>query len=219
MSSSTIAMNKYSNKISFQDILNFYAAEKSFLIVAHSFGVLLSLEIAKSLESRDMNGSLVMIDGSPMFFKKIADAEYSNITDEDIQNQFLTILVKKDFPNEYIEIIQNILMTTHWDTKVDSFLKFQKEKENFYRKDSKQYINAIFGRIKIMKELDVESFPCLETSNCILVLPADKIRDDMDENYSLIRYCKLGVETITFKGNHISVLENIELTEQINKMV
>lgn len=200
-------------------MLDLYADNDAFFLVAHSFGTLLTLEIAKTLESRGRIGKVVMIDGSPLFFKHFATSLGSLETpDEFIQNEILSTLVRMDFPEKHQEIMKEALSGVDFESKVESFITFYQSSKNFERKYSKDWIVALFKRFKMAQTLNETSFSYLKSTKISLVVPSDKLLNDLPEDYNLNRYCSQTVETLVINGNHLSILQHIELSKFINSL-
>lgn len=161
-----------------------------------------------------------MVDGSPLFFKRFADSmgdAYSS--DELAQNEILTALVRTDFPEKHQFVLDNVLDGTDWESKLEGFINFYNSEKTFEKKYSKDWIIALFNRLKLVQSLNEASFPYLKSTKISLVVPTDKIFSDITENYNLSRYCSQSVETTVVIGNHLSILHNIELSKFINNLL
>lgn len=160
-----------------------------------------------------------MIDGSPSFFKHFTEFfGHSDTSDELIQNEILTSLVQIDFPNSYQEIMKNHLAGRDWGTKIDSFIKIYDKEKNFAKKYSKDFIFALFRRLKMAQTLNEASFSKLKSSKMSLIVPNDKLVPDIEENYNLHQYCSDQIQTLVLTGNHVSILHNIDLSKFINSL-
>lgn len=180
---------------------------------------MVSLLISKTLETKGLSGNVVLIDGSPLFFQKFTETVGQFITSEEIgQNEILATLIRIDYPNDNEEVVKNILLASGWNSKLDVFMKFYETKLNFKRNDSRDYITAILERFKMIQALNLNHFPKLEKSNIKLVTPSDKLVTDIDEAYGLQENSSTVVETILLTGNHVSILETVEIFEYINRI-
>lgn len=150
---------------------------------------------------------------------KIAQLVETNQTsDEEVQNQLITALIRLNYPDNFFDVAKEIFMETTWDSKMDKFMKIQETNQKFYRKDTKEFITAILQRFKIINKLSEAEFPSLESTQLTLITPADKLFPDIDENYDLKSYSARNIETATFKGNHVSILETVELSDYVNNI-
>lgn len=158
-----------------------------------------------------------MIDGSPLFFKRFTDSlGHTNTANEQIQNNILTSLVRMDFPDRYQDILKNLLTGVNWEEKLENFMKFYRSEKSFERKYSKAGLVSLYQRFKMIQTVNETAFPYLKSSKISLVVPSDKLISDIDENYNLSRYCSQSVETLVINGNHVSILQSVELSKFIN---
>lgn len=158
-----------------------------------------------------------MIDGSPLFFKRFTEyLGHANTNDEQIQNEILTSLVRVDFTERYQEVFKEALSGADLEEKLDSFLKFYRSEKSFEQKYSKTGLVALFKRFKMIQSLSETSFPHLKSTKISLVVPSDKLISDITENYNLDQYSSQSVETLVINGNHLSILQSIELSNFIN---
>lgn len=180
---------------------------------------MVTLEVAKTLEERGKTGKVVMIDGSPLFFKCFTEfLGHADTSDEHIQDEILTSLVRLDFPENYQEIMENTLSEGDWEAKLESFIKFYDGEKSFNKKYSKEWIIALFRRFKMAQTLNEDSFPHLNSSKMTLVVPSEKLVPDIADNYNLNQFCSQIVEILVLNGNHVSVLHNAELPKFINSL-
>ena len=207
------------NYLFFQDVLDLYSKDKNFVIVGYSFGALISLEIAKTLESKGMTGNVILIDGSPLYFSKYAEQITKSVSsNESGQNEILSVLIRIDFPTDNSEVLRNIFLAPDWDSKLEVFMKFHELNLNSKKQYSKDFISAILKRFKMMEGMDLSLFSHIKVSKLSLVKPTRKLVMDVDEFYGLNNYSESEVEAITIDANHISVLDSEELFTFINKI-
>jgi pimeloyl-ACP methyl ester carboxylesterase len=199
-----------------QDVLKLYADNDCFFLVAHSFGSLLTLELAKTLEAGGRIGNVVMIDGSPLFFKRFTESLGSvDAPDEAIQHEILKTLIRIDFPGNYPEVMAT-LTGQSWEQELENFLKIYVKERNLNRKYSKDSIVGLFNRMKMSRVSSEASFPFLQATKISLVVPSEKLVNDITENYDLNRYSSQSVEVLTVNGNHLSILQSADLSNFIN---
>lgn len=188
-------------------------------MIGYSFGTLLTLEIAGTLEAYGKSGKIVMIDGSPLFFKRFTEfLGHANLPNEHIENEILTGLLRMDFPDDYENILKNVIVGDEWSAKLDSLMTFYDTKSGLHRKYTKEWIQALAKRSIMTKAVNEASFPHLKSSKISLVVPNDKLLPDLIENYNLNLYCSENVETLVLNGNHVSILHNDELPKFINSL-
>lgn len=166
-----------------------------------------------------MSGNVVMIDGSPLFFQKFSQTvEKSIISEDNIQNKVLITLIGIDSTNERDDVVKKIILASDWNTKLDLFMKLHETKQSFKRLDLKEYISAIMERFRMTQNLNMDSFPMLERSKLSIVRPTDYLVLDIDDNYGLQQYSPTEVNKLLLTGNHVSILESVELCDFINEL-
>lgn len=161
-----------------------------------------------------------MVDGSPLFFKRFAELlGDDNTSDEFIQNEILTALVRSDIPqNMQLMVDDTLQQVINWESKLESFIGIYNSEKINEKKYSKEWIIGLFNRLKMVQSVNEASFPYLESTKISLVVPTDKLISDITENYNLHRYCSQSVETTVVNGNHLSILHNVELSKFINSL-
>lgn len=166
---------------------------------------------------RGKAGNVIMIDGSPLFFKRFTEfLGHVDSSDEYIQNEILTSLVRMDFPENHQAMLTKTLSETSWDAKIDSFISFYANEQSYNKKYSREWMTALYQRFKMVQTINEASFSYLKSSRISLVVPSDKLISDINEDYNLHRYSSQAVPTLVVKGNHVSILHNSELSKFIN---
>lgn len=169
------------------------------------------------MESRGRIGNVVMIDGSPLFFKRFVENLAPTDTSDDlILVQILTALIRIDFQDRYHEVLKIALAGNDSEEKVDNFMRFYDSEPNLKKKYTKEWVTGLFNRFKMTQNMNESSFPYLKSSKISLVVPSEKIIAGLAEDYNLNRYCSQKVETLVVNGNHLSILQNAELAKFIN---
>lgn len=157
-----------------------------------------------------------MIDGSPLFFKRLTESlGLVNAPDEAIHNEILKNLIRIDFPSNYEAVMKRTLSGRNWSEKLENFLQLN-AKESLNRKHSMSSIVGVFNRIKMSRVSNEASFPFLNATKIALVVPSEKLVNDIPENYDLNRYSSQNVECFTVNGNHTSIFKSSELSNFIN---
>lgn len=159
-----------------------------------------------------------MVDGSPEFFVKFKEEIGTAGMREDLmQNEILTTLFRIDFPGDNEAALENILSEADWDLKLDQFVGFQVNTKNSTKPYSKNLLTALLRRIEIIQNIENVEFPKLHKSKISLIKPSLRLVNEIDETYSLNDFCSNDIETVEIKGNHVSMLNNDELANFINK--
>lgn len=199
-------------------MLNLFATDDSFFMIAHSFGSLLALKLAETLEFNNKFGKIVMVDGSPLFLKLLNESlSPVDTPDEAILQEILETLIRMDFPSSHTEVMKKALTGANWDDRLESFLKFNSE-TSVERKYSRETIVGLFNRLKMGRVLDEASFSALSGTKISLVLPSEKLITDITADYGLSWISSETVESVTMKGNHVSILKSMEVIKFVRSL-
>jgi hypothetical protein len=179
---------------------------------------LLSLSLAKSLESNGKVGKIIMIDGSPHFFQRFTEVSgIKHFKDEDMQTAIINTLVKMDFAQSFENVLSEILSKKDFNARIENFMKLAEEK--LKKKYCKISLIALFNRSKILFNIKSSSFPRLERTSAAVIKPNESLVRDIQEDYGLAEYFKGKIETHAVTGNHVSVLHNSELWKLCDKLI
>lgn len=83
-----------SNYSFFQYVLEKCVHRGTFKIVAHSFGSLIAIELARRLESHGLHGELILIDGTPDLVKAMMTQGKPVSNGDSLQNRTLLNILK-----------------------------------------------------------------------------------------------------------------------------
>lgn len=201
--------------------MELYADDDGFLLVAHSFGSLLALKIAKTLEMGGRVGNIVIIDGSPLFIKLFSESLGPvDAPDDLIQNEILKSIIRRDFPNDFQELTKQTMMGDDWDARLDNCLRLYSSHTELMLKYSRRIIKGLSNRLKMSRGFDETSFPFLNATQIALFVPTEKLFvDDIVEDYGLGRFSSHSIKTLTVNGNHLSILMSEECFNFINSLL
>lgn len=189
-----------------------------FYLVGYSFGSYVTLELARTLEELGMKGSVLLIDGSPTFLKKLAFGQMtSNYTDESMQIFLIASIIRLIFPDEQSDdLYQRISAIPTWELKIEKLVELSKE-QNLYSEDYvRKMTYGLYNRVKITMEVNTEDVKPIK-SPITLVRPTEVSVVDIDEDYELYKWTEGGVNLKFIEGNHITILDNPKLVQIINE--
>lgn len=190
---------------------------KSFYLIGYSFGSLITLELARIFEEFGLIGNLVLIDGAPVFLKKLSiDHLTSDFTDESIQTMLLANSIQTVFHEDDGEITKLVLSKPTWDARLDKLTEFTKEHKLYSDLYLRSILNALVNRIKLVLNLNIELFRPLKSTFITLIRPTEASVIDIDEDYGINKLSEHKINIKFVEGNHITMLENIKLTALIN---
>lgn len=190
----------------------------TFNLIGYSFGSLICLELASILEKNGKKGKLVLIDGAPLFIKKLVSNDVF-ADDEALQNYLLSTIIVLLFPEDYDFIAKNVVAKPSFDVKIDKLIEFT-SKQNLYSSNFvKNILKALFNRTKMLITLDVDAFEILQFTPLSLIRPTEASVIEIDEDYALQKYCPQKINLQFVDGNHFTVLDNLKLSEIINAII
>lgn len=213
----------------FEEISQSLINQNEFFIVGHSFGSLVALKIASMLEKSGKMGRLVLIDGSPEYLFRLAYGVCQRVHVEgDIENDLFMILFGHFCnPESTEEFVKGLVACKDITSKIDCLAEFVSD--DYKSKYSKEYLYnitvAILNRLKLIVALDVgkdEMAGLLDTklkSPITLIRPTEVSFTDIEEDYNLNKFSENEVNVKYVDGHHLTVLENIELTNMLNEII
>lgn len=191
---------------------------EAFYLIGYSFGSLVTLQIAGILEEAGLRGSVVLLDGSPPFLKKLANDQISNTSDESIYNYLMVLIVPILFPEDNGEIVKVVVSQPTWDDKLKKLIEFQKDQGIYSDNYVTNMCTAIAYRTKICLSVDLENIVPLNHTPITLIRPTEVSVIDIDEDYGLNKYSTQKINLKFVEGNHMTMLDNIKLTQILNDL-
>ncbi|XP_057672284.1 fatty acid synthase-like [Diorhabda carinulata] len=192
--------------------------KKRFTIIGYSFGSLVATEIVSILESKGYSGNLIIIDGSAVLMKKLVQNIQSS--ESIFETSLICHLLSFYLPRELISNQkERIFKCNEWNERLDIAEEIIKqviispETIAFQR----ALTNGLYNRIKSCESY-IPSFDKLK-SRIILFKPTKQTANDIDDDYGLSQITESQVQTIVFEGNHLSIVENDLLANEINSLL
>ncbi|KAL9897232.1 fatty acid synthase-like [Glossina fuscipes fuscipes] len=204
-------------KACYEDVKTVLKANRQFYIVAYSYGAFIALELVAMLEKAGFDGQLLLIDGAPHFLTKLTHLHLpEHITDNDLYDLLLSIIVQKVFPEDIKELLeQQFSELPTIEQKMEKFDEYI-AKQTVYSTDySKAMVHAMFRRISSIINYDLKNLKQINTP-ITLIRPTEIALRDIDENYCLHQITKGTVVVKMIKGNHTTMLDNPALPQLIN---
>lgn len=210
-----------SNRFSFiflQDILNLFKGKKRFIVIGHSFGAIVAIELAKMLEANGLTGRVVCIDGSISLFKRYLKKVMPNMeaTNENILNFLVVQMAFEILPHTQPAVIQKILNEEKtWEDRINKYVSLM-PKQEYSHEYFKNICCGVHHRIKLVLKSDDNYKGDKIKSNITLIRPSASVDVDIDNDYQLSQYTNGSVAVTFIDGNHLSILDNIQLYQIIN---
>lgn len=196
-----------------------FKSEPNFILISHSFGANIALELARRLEAKGLSGRLLLIDGHPKLLRDMALESFGSrpITPEtaldNVMENFLSLML----PEMDTETIHGIIKDHNTiDSKLAAFRNFDKIKI-FADKWIHDFILGLRNRLLMVLNAADESKQPMESS-ITLVRPFETASDCAEEKKHLEKYTKDDVCVTYLDGSHVKLLENERLLQFFNEI-
>lgn len=182
---------------------------------------MLALKLANFLENSNKSGKLIIIDGSPKFIHKIShqlvQVEY---TDDNLQELILMACTKLLFRDSAMEVGKKIFSYETSESRLEEFLNEAKERSEYSIEYGRQMLQGLINRFKISLNADKISFNKLKNSTQLtFVKPTESSLHEIDDDYGLSDFIESEMEIKVIDGDHVSILNNIELIQFITSNI
>lgn len=200
--------------------MNLFNGKKRFYLIAHSFGGLVAIELAKILEQNGLAGEVIIADGSVALFKRMLKSLMPNAdaTHENVEKFLQMQLAFEILPDLKAEEIQKVMIEERtMDARIDKFISLMKKPEysNDYLKD---FGYGLLNRVlMVLKESDEYAGDKIQ-SNITLIRPTTHLVINIENDYQLNQYTKGKVNVGFIEGTHLTMLDNKQLYQIINNI-
>ncbi|XP_076267668.1 fatty acid synthase-like [Rhynchophorus ferrugineus] len=184
-----------------------------FKFVCYSFGGTIALETARKLEQKGYSGIVICIDTSPNYLKGVANILQLE-SEDNIQISLLLTLLKPFTNQDLKKIEENLKNVKTFDERLDIAEKcVTKELEI---NNTKSIIKGLYKRLKALLAWQ----PDFKLKSKVLLLkPEFQVMATNDDDYGLEEYTEHPVTVKQIKGNHVSMLGEPELVQEINDIL
>lgn len=223
-------LNVISNSL-IEEVSASFSHQNEYFIVGHSFGTLIAMKIAALLEKRGKLGHIVLIDGSPKYLLKLMQGIRRNTSQTaNIENDLIMILFTHFCSLDHLDgFVKKLSNYDNLSKKIDLITEFVSlEFKAIY---SKRYLHniivAVFNRLKLLADLNDHINETNELNAVIdtklkspitLIRPTQTSVADIADDYDLRTYSECAVNVKYINGNHLTVIENIELSNTLNDL-
>lgn len=202
----------------FQDVLNLFKDKKRFVLVGHSVGGVIAIELAKLLEKMGLTGQLISVDGSQLLFKRFIKALMPNIeaTIDHIQNFLLEQMAYEILPDQQPAAIRKVVEDEKtWEDRMDKYISLM-SKQDYSKEYLKNIGYGLQNRFKIVLDASENYDGEKMQSNIALIRPTTSFGVEIENDYRLTQYTNGSVFVSFIDGNHLSMLDNVQLYQLIN---
>ncbi|XP_059608114.1 fatty acid synthase-like [Phlebotomus argentipes] len=188
-----------------------------FYLVGYSFGVFLTLELARLLEQEGMTGQVLLIDGAPEFFRLLlAEQLGDNFAEEDVEELIVENILRVVFPEENPREVWGQRKARNWRERVQQLAEACKN-QFVYSEEHLMYIAELLrGRLRGVRAGNAEMVDPVE-SPITLVRPTDVSVADIERDYGMAQWTKGKFHLRFIDGDHASMLRNRSLARIINE--
>lgn len=211
------------------DVNQMFTNQMKYYVIGHSFGTLVALRLASMLEKLGKIGHVILIDGSPDYLFKLADGVHKATKIHDnLEDNLIMILFMHFCGSDHSDVfVTKLMKCKSLSTKIELISEFisSEFKANYSKKYLLNHIEAILNRLKIVMSLNVEANELTDIvgnklkSTITLIRPTHASFTKIADNYELHKYTQHKVNVKFIDGNHLSMLENIDLANILNDII
>lgn len=224
-------LNAITNSV-VDDVINVVKDQKRYFIVAHSYGTISAMKLASTLEKRGKLGHVVIIDGAPRYLIKLLHGLRRNTSQTDnLENDLIMILFTHLCNADQLDgFIKRLTNCDKLSSKVELIGDFvtPEMKATYSAKYLFNVTVAVLNRLKALVKFNVqldhtdELTAVMESklkSPITLIRPTQTSIADISEDYDLHKYSECEVCVKYVDGNHLTVIENVELSNILNDLI
>lgn len=169
------------------------------------------------LEDLGKAGRVILIDGAPVLLKRLflerlpPDVDVEEVT----QAMVLQTGFKFAFPNDSGDRMMTVLTEKGWDAKLKKIDELYSDFVLYSKEYSFKMCTSLFHRLMVLNDLNIDELPQLETP-IDLIKPSIKSIQTIDDDYGLKVHSKNEIEIRTIEGDHMSILDNKDLSNILN---
>ncbi|KAL2719883.1 fatty acid synthase-like, partial [Vespula squamosa] len=190
-----------------------------FTLVGYSFGSLVAIELTRHLEAKGFDGRLILIDGAPQLMKELLIQHLPSLSEEELQNNLLiSIMNKFTSAANSQQFTVELEKSKTWNEKLNAFLMaFTPEYRKLYSDQyMRNYIHSFYVRLQALLNYNPKPLPYIRAP-ITLFKPMSLTIQHLPHDYGLQDVTEGKVEVRVVRGDHVTMLENIEIAMAINR--
>ncbi|NP_001037478.1 p270 [Bombyx mori] len=191
-----------------------------FWLLGYSFGSLLTLELAARLEREGYHGVVFCLDGAPEFLHAILTMTISFKNDFQLQNSLICHTIDIVAPNNTIgkELMEKLNEYESYEERVEVAIKMSPIQTKYSDKFIGAIAAASYDRLKVVLNYNTKTVNKLK-SPIVLMRPKENPPNvTCEDNYSLDKFSD-NLTVHFLEGNHVSIIENKDCANIINRML
>ncbi|XP_015113026.1 fatty acid synthase [Diachasma alloeum] len=198
-------------------ILKKNRGRKHFVIVGYSYGSLVAIELMRKLEARSCCGKIILIDGAPLYMKAIKDQQLLAENSDALQTNVLVGMADTALPEVSRGLLMDLKKCKSWEQKLDVFMaRAPADTLGISAEQQRKICTCIYNRLLALDNYDISSLPCLR-SPITLLKPTHETLKNLPADYGLRKVTSGNLQCHTLDGNHVTILDNPEVTSIINE--
>nr|XP_050846953.1 fatty acid synthase-like [Vespula vulgaris] len=198
-------------------ILDKLKGRSEFMLVGHSFGSLVAIELARMLEVKGFIGRLILIDGAPQYLKKLIQENLRSSSQEELENNILYDIINAYESGKDVELELELKKCNSWDEKLNAWLNVlsPERKELFSKVDRRNVIHSVYVRLRAIATYNPDPMPYLRAP-ITLFKPLFPPILNASYDYELQDITEGKVDVHVVEGNHTTMLCATEIAMAIN---
>lgn len=201
-------------------ILDLFNDVDKFILIGHSFGCILTLKLATILENCGKRGQIVQLDGSPQYNSRFAQKLSPERNDSGIREAISMIVFDFFMPHVDPDVVKRSFHSHEkWEDKVDAMLLESVDKIPYsYEFIKLNIFTAVSNRFNIVLHLKEDSFSTLKNTKMSLIKASHSTLSGLHKDFGLSRYCNGQVKIRVVDGDHVTLVNNLELPKLIGDL-
>lgn len=203
-----------------------FANQKEYYIIGYSFGTLIAIYLAQLLEQSGKFGRLLLIDGAPVYLKRLEVAiTKSTSKDENSEDMLIMLVFFNLCSGEQTEkFIVQLQECDTWSKKMELLHSYLPDavKSEYSTPYLNKILAAMSNRLKALSKLDVDGDAADKIvklkSPVTLIRPTQASFTDIPDDYELSKLAEQPIDVRYVRGNHWSVLEGEEIANIIDEI-
>ncbi|KAJ8712849.1 hypothetical protein PYW08_008153 [Mythimna loreyi] len=204
-----------------QTVISRLAPGAPFWLLGYSFGTLLILELASRLEKEGFKGTVFCLDGAPDFLYALLTMTISFKNDVQLQNNLLCHTVDIVAPNNDVtkDLMEKLNEIESYEERVELTIKTSPVQSKYSNKFIGNIAKVTFDRLKAVLNFNAKTFTKLQSPVILLRPKENPPYVVVEENYGLDKFTENTVTIHYLEGNHVTIIENKDCANIINRAV
>ncbi|XP_053616908.1 fatty acid synthase-like [Plodia interpunctella] len=205
----------------YQSVISRLAPGAPFWLLGYSFGSVLTLELAARLEAQGLKGTVFCLDGAPEFLYAMTTMTITFKNDFQLQNSLICHVIDIVSPNNDVtkDLMEKLNEIESYDERIEFAIKLSTVQSKYSQHFIASMAHICYDRIKVVLNYNVKNIKKLK-SPVVLLRPKDNPPFVVcDENYGLDKFSESPVTVHYLEGNHVSIIENKDCANIINRIL